>query len=145
MKFWDSSAIVPLLVEEGMSDPVRSQFRDDPDIWVWWSATVECTSAIERARRDSRISANDVEAAYGTLTSLVLAWTEVGPAETIRETASRFLRVHPLRAADALQLAAAFAAAEDRPPTLEFFSLDERLAAAARREGFRITQLDEAG
>ncbi len=54
----------------------------------------------------------------------------------MRETAIRFLRVHPLRAADALQLAAAFIAAERRPPSLEMVTFDDRLADIARKEGF---------
>ncbi|HEX4157328.1 MAG TPA: hypothetical protein VHY79_02560 [Rhizomicrobium sp.] len=50
----------------------------------------------------------------------------------------RFLCVRPLRAADALQLAAAFIGADRRPPSLEFVTLDERLADAARKEGFAV-------
>ena len=50
----------------------------------------------------------------------------------------RFLRVHPLRAADSLQLAAAFIAAERRPASLDVITLDDRLAAAARKEGFTV-------
>jgi hypothetical protein len=57
------------------------------------------------------------------------------------ESAKRLLRVHDLRTADALQLAAAVFVAEARPPTLEFVSLDDRLLAAARREGFPTTKL----
>ncbi len=56
----------------------------------------------------------------------------------------RFLRVHPLRAADALQLAAAFIAAERRPSSLELITLDDRLAAAARKEGFVLVDLPRA-
>jgi predicted nucleic acid-binding protein len=57
-------------------------------------------------------------------------------SDPVREAAIRFLRVHALRAADALQLAAAFIAAERRPPSLTVVTLDDRLAAAARKEGF---------
>jgi predicted nucleic acid-binding protein len=53
----------------------------------------------------------------------------------------RFLRVHPLRAADALQLAAAFTAAERRPSSLAFVCMDEKLLAAAKREGFNAVLL----
>jgi hypothetical protein len=53
----------------------------------------------------------------------------------------RFLRVHPLRVADALQLAAAFVAAERRPPSLQIVTLDERLADAARKEGFALVNI----
>jgi hypothetical protein len=51
------------------------------------------------------------------------------------------LRVHPLRAADALQLAAAFIAAERRPSSLELVTLDDRLAVAARKEGFAVIEV----
>jgi hypothetical protein len=59
----------------------------------------------------------------------------------IRENAVRFLRLHPLRAADALQLAAAFLAAERRPSSLEIVTLDERLADAAGKEGFELVDV----
>ena len=49
--------------------------------------------------------------------------------------------MHPLRAADALQLAAAFLAAERRPASLELVTLDDRVAAAARKEGFAVIDL----
>ena len=52
-----------------------------------------------------------------------------------------FLRVHPLRAADALQLAAAFVAAERRPASLQVVTLDERLADAMRKEGFALVDI----
>jgi uncharacterized protein len=72
------------------------------------------------------------------LRQLSASWHEVDPSDEIRETAVRFLRVHPLRAADALQLAAAFLAAERRPASLEIVALDDRLANAARKEGFAV-------
>jgi hypothetical protein len=52
------------------------------------------------------------------------------------------LRVHDLRVADALQLAAALAAAEARPATLAVVCLDDRLGAAAEREGFPVLGAD---
>ena len=63
---------------------------------------------------------------------------EVLPTNGVRSIAARMLRVHPLRASDALQLAAAVVAAENDPPSLEVVSLDERLIEAAAEEGFRI-------
>jgi hypothetical protein len=52
------------------------------------------------------------------------------------------LRVHPLRGADALQLAAAFVAAERRPSSLQVLMLDQRLADAARKEGYVLIEAD---
>ena len=77
------------------------------------------------------------------LQQLSAGWHEIDPSDEIRETAARFLRVHPLRAADALQLAAAFAAAERRPASLEMVTLDDRLANAARKEGFALLDVTE--
>jgi hypothetical protein len=51
------------------------------------------------------------------------------------------LRVHPLRAAGALQLAAAYLVAERRPSTLEIVTLDDRLRHAGRKEGFVFTSV----
>ena len=79
--------------------------------------------------------------ASNRLTQLADGWHEIEPSEIVSESATRFLRVHPLRAADALQLAAAFIAAERRPPSLEVITLDERLAEAARKEGFTLVDL----
>jgi len=49
--------------------------------------------------------------------------------------------VHPLRAADTLQLPAAFIAAERRPSSLEVVTLDDRLSAAAQKEGFLVIEV----
>ena len=62
----------------------------------------------------------------------------MSPTERVRESARRFLRVHHLRAADALQLGAAFVAAEGVPSSLALVTLDSRLAEAALREGFEV-------
>jgi len=54
----------------------------------------------------------------------------------VREQAQRALRLHPPRAADSLQLAAALVAATHQPGALPFVCLDERLDDAAVRERF---------
>jgi len=57
------------------------------------------------------------------------------------QQAIRLLRLHPLRAADAQQLAAALVLSDFEPRTLPFVTLDGQLAAAARREGFEVLGL----
>ena len=136
MKFWDASAIVPLLVAESTTQRVQALARRDPDMLVWWGSQVECVSALARLDRARALDPTAMAIASGLLTELADGWHEIEPSEIVRENAARFLRVHPLRAADALQLAAAFIAAERRPATLELVTLDDRLADAARREGF---------
>ncbi len=136
MKFWDSSAIVPLLVPEATSEAVQLLYDDDPVIFAWWGSDVECTSAIVRRQRLTGLDGFIVADAFVRLDALRQSWYEIEPGDEVRESAKRFLRVHDLRAADSLQLAAAFFASEARPSSLQFVCLDDRLLAAAQREGF---------
>jgi predicted nucleic acid-binding protein len=105
---------------------------------AWWGSQVECASAVARLERADQIDRVGAALAFDRLKQLANGWHEIEPSEIVRENAVRFLRVHPLRAADALQLAAAFLAAERRPSSLEVVILDDRLADAARKEGFEL-------
>ncbi len=136
MKFWDSSALVPLLVRESRTTGLAAVYRQDPDIAAWWGTEVECSSAVARLERAGVLDADRTEEVLSRLDALRQRWQEIQPVADVKMTARRFLRVHPLRAADALQLAAAFIASERRPSTLGFVCLDSRLTDAARREGF---------
>ena len=141
MKFWDASAIVPLVMAEPTTKTVQALAANDPVMLVWWASEVECASAIARLERDGALDEPAVGQAFERLKHLARGWHEVDPSDTIREAAVRFLRVHPLCAADALQLAAAFIAADRRPSSLDVVTLDDRLAAAARREGFTLIEV----
>jgi len=138
MKFWDASAVVPLLLTENGTAPLQRLIISDNEMLVWWATEVECASAIARLERDGALREEDATEAFATLRQLADGWHEVEASDSVREAAVRFLRVHPLRAADALQLAAAYIAAERRPPSLELITLDERLSSAARKEGFVV-------
>ena len=111
MRFWDASAIVPLLIEERSSQALRALLTDDPLMVVWWATPTECASALARLDREGLLDTQSLRAAHKRLSQLLGNWQEVDPHDEVRETAARFVRVHPLRAADALQLAAAFVAA----------------------------------
>jgi len=141
VKFWDASAIVPLLVAEPTTRRLQGLAARDPDMLVWWGSAVECASALARLERAAALDVKGIALASHRLTQLANGWHEIEPSEIVRESAMRFLRVHPLRAADALQLAAAFIAAEHRPASLQVVTIDERLADAARKEGFALVDL----
>lgn len=138
MRFWDSSAIVPLLVGEPSTTAATAEVERDPEIIVWWATEVDCVSALARLEREASLGGPGMTAAIERLDALARAWQEVQSVDRIRQTATRLLRVHGLRAADALQLAAAISAAEDRPASLGMVTLDDRLARAAEREGFKV-------
>lgn len=144
MRFWDASAIVALLVSEPSTQTMQAIASQDPVMLVWWATEVECASAIARLERDGTLDAAAVTPTFNRLKQFAGGWHEVDPSDAVRETAVRFLRVHPLRTADALQLAAAFVAAEQRPSSLEVVTLDDRLAAAARKEGFLLVEVPPA-
>jgi len=138
VRFWDSSAIIPLLVTDPLSARLEALVRDDPAVAVWWATPVECASAFARLDRDGNLSAPDWQKAMDRLRQGAAGWAEVSPTERVREQAIRLLRLHPLRTVDALQLAAALVASDFEPRTLELVTLDQRLAAAADREGFKV-------
>jgi predicted nucleic acid-binding protein len=140
MRFWDSSALVPLFVDEPSTDAVVALLQDDPSVAVWWTTPVECASALARLEREGGLDGPAAAEAFRRLDSAAASWFEIDPADRIREIARRLLRVHPLRSADALQLAAAHIAAEDRPPTLTLVTLDDRIAEAGSKEGFVIVK-----
>jgi len=138
VRFWDTSALVPLLVAEPTSPRVRTWLRADPAVVVWALTRVELLSALARRRRSDPAAAGHLRAARRELLDVWERWTEITAAEVVRRHAERLVETHPLRAADALQLGAAIVAAEEHPATLAFVTLDDLQAAAAEREGFRV-------
>ena len=138
MKFWDASAIIPLCVKESPTPVVRKLTEEDGALVVWWTTPVECYSAFARRRRDNILTRTHEDQARHAVARLAADWTEIQPSHQVREAAGRVLLLHPLRAADALQLAAALVWADARVARHAFVSLDERLREAAQREGFEI-------
>lgn len=136
--FWDSSAVVPLLVTEIESAPMTALLRTDPGLALWWASSVECQSAVYRRHRDGELPLSALNEALSRLNALVDNADVVAPTDRVRERAGRLLATHPLRAGDAFQLAAALIWSHEAPQGDSFVSLDDRLREAARREGFAI-------
>lgn len=138
MRFWDSSAAVPLLCREAESARCRAWLREDPAMLVWALAATEALSALARKRREGVLSATRFSTAKRRLAGLEAAWNEVVAWDAVRVRARRLLEVHALSAADALHLAAALVAVEERPAGIAFVSFDRALGEAAEREGFEL-------
>jgi hypothetical protein len=79
-----------------------------------------------------------MRAALQRLETFVEDTDTVAATEGVRRRAARLLAIHPLRAGDALQLAAALVWCEETPDGEAFVCLDERLRAAAAKEGFDV-------
>ena len=138
MRFWDSSAIVPLLCREAESPRCREWLREDSTLLVWALAATEIVSALARKRREGVLPAARFAAAKRRLAALEAAWSEVAAWDAVLARARRLLEVHSLTAADALHLAAALVAVEERPLGVAFVSFDRALGDAAEREGFTL-------
>lgn len=138
MKFWDASAILPLCLREPRSAVLTRLATRDGAIVAWWATEVECCSGLARLRREGLLDADDEEQARRLVERLAGLWTEVEPSRQVRERALRALLLHPLRAADAFQLAAALVWASGQPAGHEFVCLDARLRTAAKQEGLVV-------
>ena len=138
MKFWDASAIVPLVALEKETSECRTLLAKDTDIVVWLLTPVEVISALTRRLREKSLKPMEFSRAKEHLATLEKAWSEVISVERVRERARRLLETHPLRAADSLQLAAALLTSEETPQGFPFVTLDQRLGDAAEKEGFHV-------
>ncbi|MEK6769424.1 MAG: type II toxin-antitoxin system VapC family toxin [Gemmatimonadota bacterium] len=138
VKFWDASAIVPLVTAQSASPQVRELADDPGKMVVWWGTIVECQSGLARLRLEGKLSMEAENEARTELTRLSERWTEIVPVESVRLTACALVRRHPLRAGDALQLAAAIHWAGDAVVGRPFLTIDRRLYRAASLEGFAV-------
>ena len=138
MKFWDSSAIIPLCLKEANSEIIRRIAENDQDITVWWATPIECISALVRRKREGIFPIEAERNSRKILSQLAAEWSEVLPTPLVRQRAERLIGIHPLRAADVFQLAAALIWAEEKPHGLAFVCLDQNLREAARKEAFTI-------
>lgn len=128
---------MPLLILEKRS-AYYSGLRERENIVTWWGTPVECVSALARKLREQTLPPAGFAAALQFLEELQKNWIEIQPSPSLRQAALKLLRTYPLRAADALQLAAAVVAADFDPAGRRFLSEDERLKSAAAGEGFAV-------
>jgi len=136
VRFWDTSAIIPLVIAEPGTSRAKIWFRQDSEIIVWTLTRVELLSAIARRRREEPKSSPLLAAARRDLLRAWDRWSEVTAIEAVRRLAERLVETHKLRAADALQLGAALVAAESDPGGLEFVTFDRNLAEPLTVKGF---------
>lgn len=138
MRFWDSSALLPLFVEQPTTRTLRSWTEDDTDLALWVLSDVELRSGLARLVREGALGLESAQEVARQAEALFERSLVIDSLAVVAARAKRLLLLHTLRSADALQLAAALVACGDDPSGFEFVCLDARLAEAARREGFRV-------
>ncbi len=134
--FWDTSGLVPLCVRNRASAGAHQLFRRYTPV-VWWATPVEARSALTRELRAGSLTAEEYSNASSNLVTLKRRWQEIQPSDPLRVLAEELLERYRLRAADALQLAAAYIWSDRRPFNRCFISGDKRLLGVARSVGFR--------
>jgi len=138
VRFWDSSAVVPLLIEQDPSSRAAAWVARDDAMVVWTLTPVEVVSALRRLVRDQTLDEAIARSAEVRMEEIVRTCHVIIDVEPVKSLATRLLRLHALRAADALQLGAALHWTEGHPQGRTLHTLDSRLALAAQREGFVV-------
>lgn len=138
MRFWDTSALLPLFVDEPTTDACSDLLTTDPAVVVWEATSVELLSAVARYRRHSSGLDDLCAGIRRDILDRWPTWSRVADWPRVSARAQRIVNLHPLKAADAMQLAAALTACEDQAHTLTFVTRDRALAHAAQLEGFPV-------
>jgi uncharacterized protein len=145
VRYWDTSALVALVIAEAETRRMRLLVEEDPHIVAWAWTSAEFASAVERRARQGELTRDQPRSALTRFTELAEVWDEVTDVPMVCRRALAVLARHPLRAADAAQLGAALAVAPEQGAPLGFVCLDERLLEAAEREGLRpVPRADHA-
>ena len=139
--FWDTSALLLLICQQPKSQQARATQRSYPAINVWWGTRVECQSALYRLIREGDLSGKEERQAFLSLERLSAQWVEIQPSEEARQVAERLLKLHPLRAADSLQLSAALIWCNHHPRGKTLICDDTKLIEAAEKEGFNVVRM----
>jgi uncharacterized protein len=136
MNYWDSSALVTLFVEQPCSRKYRALHERDAQVVTAWHSVPECASAFCHLRREGLVTEAQLTELLARLQAQAANWYILSSGTRLEHLTLRMLRIHPLRAMDALHLAAACLVRGDEIAPMGFFCDDTRLAEAAAKEGF---------
>jgi predicted nucleic acid-binding protein len=134
--FWDTSALIFLCTDQSSKSDIE-ELADRFEIVTWWATPVEARSSLARLVRMTELDGLQFTEALDHLRELRAQWLEVAPSDSLRDFAEDLPDRFSLRAADALQLAAACIWTMNRPAGRPFISGDKRLIGAADQLGFR--------
>lgn len=141
MAFFDTSALVPLCVNETTSTSAGRVWKQYNERIVWCETPVELDSAIARLFREKELDDIELKKAKKRLKDLELNWRIIEHDGRIIELARTFPYRYSLKAADSLQLAAALVWCKEFPKGKDFVSADVRLSGAAQSLGFTVHEL----
>jgi predicted nucleic acid-binding protein len=135
--FWDSSALIPLCVQQAQTERATALFEDH-GVVVWWSTPIEIVSGLTRLLRMREIDAEEFQEGKQIAQIIAKTWALIGPSEQIADRAKALLEMYPLSAVDAMQLGSALEWCEGQPFGKVFLTFDRRLGEAAGLAGFTL-------
>jgi predicted nucleic acid-binding protein len=133
--FWDTSALVPLCVRQGITPRAIALYKIH-DAVVWWATPVEIASALARLARMKELDTSDWTKARKLAKRLADSWSVIQPSDTLRAKSIDLVDRFNLRSADSFQLAAALEWCEGAAQGCIFLTADQKLREAALLSGF---------
>ncbi len=137
--YFDTSAVIPLLVEEPTSPAVAELWAAATRLVTVRLLYPEARAALARARRDGRLGGRQHRAAVAGLGQLDEQFDHVELTAELAARAGDLAEAEALRGYDAVHLAAAELAADDE---LVMVTGDAALRSAARRLGIATAVLE---
>jgi predicted nucleic acid-binding protein len=141
MQFWDTSALLPLVVRQPpFTNRCGRAFRQEVLRAASFLARVECRSAVERLAREGALNAAARRRSFAKIDKLLAAFDIVAFSADVEIHALAVLGRYPLRSLDALQLSCALSVCppSDTAPRGGLVCCDRQLAEAAVAEGFSL-------
>jgi uncharacterized protein len=136
VNYWYLSTFLTLFVEQPCSPKYRALHERDGQVVTAWHSVPECASAFCRLQRERLVTEAQLTKLLARLQAQAANWFILDSGTRLEHLTLRMLRIHPLRAMDALHLAAACLIRGDQIAPMVFFCEDARLAEAAAKEGF---------
>ena len=134
--YMDSSAFAKRYIEEPGTARVRALLAVADELLLSMLTLPEVAGALNRLRRDGRLADADYAGCKQRLLADLEGASVIAITPAILSSAVRCLESVPLRAADAVHVAAALEANPDR-----FVSADHRQCKAARAMGLAVEDL----
>lgn len=137
MLYFDASALAKRYVHEPETAAVRRLLARGVPATSRLSE-IEVASAVARRSREGRLSAANRDRVLAQLREDVATMYVVELSREVADIACSLLRRHPLRGADAIQLASCVHLAGQMEASPEIVVYDVELARAARAEGVAV-------
>jgi uncharacterized protein len=137
--YFDTSAILPLLIEEPTSERSGALWDESDRLVGVPLLYAEARAALAQAERTSRLSGSDLRVAVAGLSDLYVQIDRVAVTEGLVSRAGELAERHGLRGYDAVHLAAALLVADAE---LVFVTGDRSLRRAAVAAGLATANLD---